>query len=77
LGLEDTVPEASTLIKLTHKYGEEVLQELNRQLVLHLKAKKVVRGKKLRVDTTVVEANIHYPTDAGLLADGVRGSPGW
>src|SRR2546422_453083 len=32
----------------------------------------VVRGRRLRVDTTVVETNIHYPTDATLLADGVR-----
>jgi hypothetical protein len=31
-----------------------------------------VRGRRLRVDTTVVETNIHYPTDATLLADGVR-----
>jgi IS5 family transposase len=34
--------------------------------------RRVVRGKRLRVDTTVVEINIHYPTDATLLADGVR-----
>lgn len=33
---------------------------------------KLVRGKKLRVDTTVVQANIRYPTGAGLLADGIR-----
>jgi hypothetical protein len=34
--------------------------------------KKVARGRKLRVDTTVVETNIHYPTDSSLLGDGVR-----
>ena len=33
---------------------------------------RVVRGQRLRVDTTVVETNIHYPTDSTLLADGVR-----
>jgi IS5 family transposase len=32
----------------------------------------VTAGRKLRVDTTVVETNIHYPTDSGLLGDGVR-----
>jgi IS5 family transposase len=37
-----------------------------------LAEKKVLRGRKVRVDTTVVEADIHYPTDADLLADGVR-----
>ena len=34
--------------------------------------KKVASGRKLRVDTTVVETNIHYPTDSSLLGDGVR-----
>src|SRR5256714_2532253 len=34
--------------------------------------KKVVRGRRLRVDTTVVETDIHYPTDSSLLGDGVR-----
>ena len=32
----------------------------------------VTRGRKLRVDTTAVETTIHYPTDSGLLGDGVR-----
>lgn len=32
----------------------------------------MLRGKKLRVDTTTIEADIHHPTDASLLADGVR-----
>jgi transposase, IS5 family len=31
-----------------------------------------VEGRRMRVDTTVVESNIHYPTDASLLGDGVR-----
>jgi len=39
--------------------------------VLKLKEKKIIRGKKLHIDTTVVEANIHYPTDISLLADGL------
>jgi IS5 family transposase len=34
--------------------------------------KKVAPGRRLRVDTTVVESNIHYPTDSGLLGDGAR-----
>jgi len=72
LSLDDTVPESSTLIKLTHKYGEETVKALNAALVLKLKESKVVRGKKLRIDTTVVESDIHYPTDSGLLNDGIR-----
>ena len=48
------------------------MRDLNDALVLKLKERKVIRGRKLRLDTTVVEADIHYPTDTGLLADGVR-----
>ena len=72
LSLEDRVPDDTTLIKLTHKYGEDSVRDLNDALVLKLKQRKVIRGRKLRLDTTVVEADIHYPTDTGLLADGVR-----
>ena len=72
LSLEDSVPDDTTLIKLTHKYGEDTLRSLNDALVLKLKERKVIRGRKLRLDTTVVEADIHYPTDMGLLADGIK-----
>ena len=72
LSLEDPVPDDTTLIKLTHKYGEDTLRDLNDALVGKLKERKLIKGRKLRLDTTVVEADIHYPTDTGLLADGVR-----
>jgi len=72
LALDDRVPDSTTLIKLTHKYGEDTVRALNETLVLKLKEGKVVRGKKLRIDTTVVESDIHHPTDTGLLNDGVR-----
>jgi IS5 family transposase len=72
LSLDESVPDSTTLIKLTHKYGEETVKALNEALVLKLKESKVVRGKKLRIDTTVVESDIHYPTDTGLLNDGIR-----
>jgi len=72
LSLSDRVPDSTTLIKLTHKYGEDTVRALNDALVLKLKEGKVIRGKKLRIDTTVVEADIHHPTDTGLLTDGIR-----
>lgn len=72
LSLEGRVPDSTTLIKLSHKYGEDTLLDLNKALVLKLKEKKVIRGRKFRVDTTVTEADIHYPTDTGLLGDGVK-----
>ena len=72
LDLGDRVPDSTTLIKLTHKYGEDTVRALNDALVLKLKGGKVVRGRKLRIDTTVVESDIHHPTDTGLLTDGIR-----
>jgi len=72
LDLGDRVPDSTTLIKLTHKYGADTVRALNDALVLKLKEGKVIRGKKLRIDTTVVESDIHHPTDTGLLADGIR-----
>ena len=65
-------PDSTTLVKLVKKYGPELLDELNRQLVDKAREKKIVRGRKLRVDTTVVESDIDYPTDADLMWDGVK-----
>ena len=72
LSLSDPVPDSTTLIKLTHKYGEGTVRALNDALVLKLKEGKVIRGRKLRIDTTAVGSDIHHPTDTGLLTDGVR-----
>jgi transposase, IS5 family len=72
LALDDRVPDSTTLIKLTHKYGADTVRSLNDALVLKLKEGKIIRGRKLRIDTTVVESDIHHPTDTGLLNDGVR-----
>jgi IS5 family transposase len=52
--------------------GTTVVQQLHQRVVAQAQAEKVIRGNKLRVDTTVVETNIHYPTDSVLLGDGVR-----
>jgi IS5 family transposase len=72
IGYQQKVPESTTLIKLTHKYGEETLAELHRLILDNLKGRKLIRGRKIRMDTTVVAADIHYPTDPGLLHDGLR-----
>lgn len=52
--LSQKVPHATTVIKLTKRYGPQTVEELNRALVAKAREKKVVRGKKLGVDTTVV-----------------------
>jgi IS5 family transposase len=70
--LSGRVPDASTLIKLTNGPCKGLVEEVHDALVKKLTEQKILRGRKVRVDTTVVEANIHYPTDVDLLADGVR-----
>jgi IS5 family transposase len=66
------IPHYTTMIKLTKKYGHEIMENLNQVLVNEAREKKLILGRKLRCDTTVVESNIHYPTDASLLSDCVR-----
>lgn len=70
--LDQAIPHSTTYIRLTQKYGPEMIEAVNRQLLEQLKEKNILKGKKLRMDTTVVESNIHYPTDAGLLSDSVK-----
>jgi transposase, IS5 family len=68
----EKVPDAKTMGRLVQALGPAVLKQMHRRLVEVAREKKVVRGRKLRVDTTAVEANIHYPTDSSLLGDGAR-----
>ena len=72
IGLDRPVPHPTTLVKLVRRAGPEVIQELNVALVAKLAQGKLLRGRNLRVDTTVVEADIDYPTDADLLEQAVR-----
>lgn len=70
--LEQKVPDPTALMKITTRYGEEVIEEINRNLLKSLVQKKLLKGRRTRIDSTVVEANIAHPTDAGLLYEGVR-----
>jgi IS5 family transposase len=72
IGLDRPVPHPTTLIKLVRRAGPDVIEQLNAALVAKLTADKLLRARKLRVDTTVVEADIDYPTDADLLEHAVR-----
>ncbi len=69
--LDQPVPHPTTLSKLVRRAGPAVVDQLNTALVGKLAADKLLRARKLRVDTTVVEADIDYPTDAGLLEEAV------
>jgi IS5 family transposase len=66
------VPDDKTMGRLGRQLGPEVIQKVHERVVAIAQEKKVVSGRKRRVDTTVVETNIHYPTDSSLLGDGTR-----
>lgn len=66
------VPDAKTLGRLAIALGPEIIEQIHRRVVAIACEKRVVRGRRLRLDTTVVETDIHYPTDSSLLGDGVR-----
>lgn len=66
------VPDDKTMGRLGRQLGPEVVEKIHQRVVEIAREHKVVRGRKMRVDTTVVETNIHYPTDSSLLGDGVR-----
>jgi IS5 family transposase len=66
------VPDAKTLGRQALALGPEIIQQLHQRVVDLAVENKVVQGRKMRVDTTVVETNIHYPTDSSLLGDGDR-----
>jgi transposase, IS5 family len=68
----EKVPDDTTLIRWANTIGPEALRALNDRVVQLARALKVTRGRKLRVDTTAVETDIHFPTDSGLVGDGVR-----
>ena len=71
LRLDGTVPHPTTLLKLTRRFGPEIVDELNETLLKRAVETKVLRSRRLRVDTTVVEADIRYPTDSGLCAHSI------
>jgi transposase, IS5 family len=65
-------PDAKTMGRWGVAVGPEVVKQIHERLVRLAQDKGVMEGRRMRVDTTVVETNIHYPTDSSLLGDGVR-----
>jgi len=68
----EKVPDDRTMGNLARQLGPEVIEKVHRRVVEIAQENKIATGRKMRVDTTVVETDIHYPTDSTLLGDGVR-----
>ena len=71
IGITDAVPHPTTLMKITTRCGEQAVDQLNEALLRKAMAAHVVKLDRVRADTTVVPANVSYPTDSGLLSKGV------
>jgi transposase, IS5 family len=66
------VPDASTLWRWEQTLRPETVHALNDRVVQLARLARVTKGRKLRLDATCVQTNIHHPTDSGLLVDSVR-----
>ena len=69
--LDGKVPHPTTLMKLTTRCGEDAVAGLNEALWAKAAGAKLLRTARVRADTTVIPANVAYPTDSGLLAKAV------
>ena len=69
--LDGVVPHRTTLMKITTRCGETAVAGLNDALLIKAAEAKLLRTNKVRADTTVVEGDVGYPTDSGLLAKAV------
>jgi len=65
-------PDAKTVGRWGVALGPQVLEQIHERIVQIAQAKGVAAGRRMRVDTTVVETDIHHPTDSTLLGDGIR-----
>ena len=70
--LDGAVPHPTTLMKLSTRCGSTAVDGLNEALLAKAVEAKVLRTSRVRADTTVVPANVCYPTDSGLLAKAIR-----
>lgn len=69
---EDPIPDFTSFSRTFGLFGPEGTRQIHERVVQQAKELDLARGRKVRIDTTAVETNIHYPTDSSLLADSVR-----
>ena len=72
IGIADKGFKKSALNKNINAISDNTWQMINTDLLGYAKAEKIEKGRKVRIDCTCVESNIHHPTDSSLLWDAVR-----
>ena len=69
---EDPIPDFSSFSRTFALFGPDGTAQIHQRVVQKAREQNLAPGHKLRIDTTAVETNIHYPTDSSLLADSLR-----
>jgi len=72
LSLTASVPHESTIRKLARRLGSEVIDEITRLLIGSAVRERRFTPRAMRVDSTVVEADVRWPSDAALAHDAAR-----
>ncbi|MCA1697365.1 MAG: transposase [Actinobacteria bacterium] len=72
VALSERVPDESTVRKLTRRLGPEVIDEITRAVIGKACRETRFRARAVRIDSTVVEADVRYPSDAVLALQGAR-----
>jgi IS5 family transposase len=72
IALGERVPDESTVRKMTRRLGAGVVNEITRVLIDQARRERRFRPRAARIDSTVVEADVRYPTDSGLALDSAR-----
>jgi IS5 family transposase len=72
IALTERVPDESTIRKLTRRLGAEVVNDITRAVIAKAQRETRFRARAVRIDSTVVEADVRYPSDAMLALQGAR-----
>jgi len=72
IALTDLVPDESTVRKLTRRLGPDVIDEITRAVIETATRERRFTARAVRIDSTVVESDIRYPSDAALATDATR-----
>src|SRR5437016_9257329 len=68
----EATPDFTTFSRTFALLSPQITEQIHQRVVGLAREQGVAQGRKLRSDTTVVESNVHYPTDSTLLGDGIR-----
>jgi IS5 family transposase len=72
IAIDRRVPDESTVRKLTRRLGAEAVNEITRLVIAKAQRETRFLGRAVRVDSTVIEADIRYPSDAMLALQGTK-----